>query len=480
MAEPLKKNAGIALVWSFIDKGGQQIIQLVVGCILARLLVPDQFGLVAVLSIFTAIANLLQDSGFSSALVRKRNVLDGEYTSVFYFNIAIGLSLYAILFFCAPLIANYYDKPILTNLSRFIFLSFVFNSFGIIQNINLIRKMDFKTNTRITLIAGCISGIIAIIMALYGFGVWSLAAQLVIQNFLRNLFLWIFIKWKPSGRFSFSYIKEMSAFSFKLLSTGLMNQVCTNIYPIIIGKYFSFSQTGLYGQAYKLNTIPQSVISEGLKSVVYPMLTKTTDEEQTIRAFRKTIRVASFISFPVALILTVMAPSIVRILLGNSWDAAIPILQILAVGGSVFPIYSLYATLLQYKGHSGSFFNMELIKNVLYLISIIISIQFGVLGLVIGMSAINVIIFFIGSYFFIGKLTTYSLRNILSDIFPYLVIAIISFAPLYLLNQLISNPILLLIVQLLIGAGLYLLIVKLLGSKVLDDFIGMIRKNNKQ
>lgn len=480
MAEPLKKHAGVALVWSFIDKGGQQVIQLVVGCILARLLVPDQFGLVAVLSIFTAIANLLQDSGFSSALVRKKNVLDGEYTSVFYFNIAIGILLYALLFFCAPLIANYYDKPLLTNLSRFIFLSFVFNSFGIIQNINLIRKMDFKTNTRITLIAGCISGIIAVAMAFSGFGVWSLAAQLVIQNFLRNLFLWLFIKWKPSGNFSFSYIKEMSAFSFKLLSTGLMNQICTNIYPIIIGKYFSFSQTGLYGQAYKLNTIPQSVISDGLKSVVYPMLTKTTDEDQAIRAFRKTMRVASFISFPVALILIVMAPSIVRILLGDGWDAAIPILQILAFGGSVYPMYSLYATLLQYKGHSGSFFNMEFIKNLLYLISIIISIQFGVLGLVIGISVVNIITFLIGSYFFVGKVTRYKLINVLSDICPYFVIAILSFTPLYFLNRIIDNTILLLIIQLLIGSSVYLLIVKLLGSKVLDDCIGMILKNSKQ
>ncbi|WP_165020338.1 lipopolysaccharide biosynthesis protein [Dysgonomonas sp. ZJ279] len=478
MSEPLKKKTAVALTWSFIDKGGQQVIQLVFMFILARLLSTDDFGLIAVLAIFTAVANLLQESGFSSALIRKKEVLNQEYSSIFYFNISISIFLYIVLFFCAPFISAYYDKPILTNLSRFIFLSFVFNALSIIQNVNLVRNMDFKTNTRITLIAGCISGIIAIVMAFSGYGVWSLAAQLVIQSFLRSVFLWIFIKWRPQGGFTFLHIKRMSSFSIKVLLTAILNQVCSNIYAIIIGKYFSISQAGIYGQSVKLNNIPQSVISDGIKSVAYPLLTHINDDERGIRAYRKIMRITAFISFPIALIMIVMAKPIVMILLSEKWIDAIPILQILAVGGSVFPLYSLIATLLQHRGKSGRFFIIELIRNILSLTSILISIRYGVLGLVTGVSIVNILAFFIG-YVFVGRVTTYKLKHVLSDIFPYISIAIISFAPLYFFNRIIENNFLLLAVQLILGTGIYILIVKLLGSKVLDDCINLIRRKEQ-
>ncbi len=238
MTDSLKKKTGIALFWSFIDKGGQQVIQFVFVYILARLVAKEEFGLVGILAIFTVIANILQESGFSAALIRKKNVSEEEYSSVFYFNISIGLFVYILLFFSAPLISWYFDKPALTDLSRFIFLSFLFNAFGIIQNVHLVKSMNFKSNTRITLIAGCISGVVAITMAYNGWGVWSLAAQQVMQSFLRSLFLWLMVKWRPSKGAAFIHIKEMSSFSIKLLFTSLMGQICGNIIPFIIGKKF--------------------------------------------------------------------------------------------------------------------------------------------------------------------------------------------------------------------------------------------------
>lgn len=469
MSEPLKKTTGKALFWSFIDKGGQQVIQLVFGCILARLLMPEEFGLIAVLAIFTAVANILQESGFSSALIRKKAPHPEEFSSVFYFNIAISIIAYIILFMGAPLIADFYEKPILTSLSRFIFLAFVFNSFGIIQNVNLVRKMDFKTNTRITLIAGTISGLIAIIMAIKGYGAWSLAAQLVTQAFLRSIMLWIFVKWIPKTGFSFPHLRAMSIYSIKLLLTAILNQVCANIYAIIIGKHFSLSQSGFYSQANKLSAIPQSTISDGLKNVAFPVLTQVgDDEERQLRAFRKIMRITAFISFPVALILIVMAKPIITILLSDKWVEATPILQILAVGGAFFPLYCLVQSLLQSHGKSGRILGIETFRNILSLVLILVSINFGILGLVSGLSLVNIIAFFT-SIVIIGRYCNYSIADVLMDILPYMGIAAISFAPCYLFYYLIDNIYILFGVQLIAGGFIYLLLMKILGSVVLKD-----------
>lgn len=482
MAEPsLKRKTGLALFWSFVDKGGQQVIQLVFVYILARLVSKDEFGAVAVLSIFTIIANMLQESGFSAALIRKKKVSQHEYSSVFYFNISISFAIYILFFFCAPLISWFFEKPILTDLSRFIFLAFVFNAFGIIQNVNLVKDMNFKANTRITLIAGCISGLIAVGMAYKGFGVWSLAAQQVLQSFLRSLFLWIFVKWRPLAKFTFIHIKDMSGFSLKLLLTNLMNQICANIIPILIGKKFSLEQVASYGQGSKLSNIPQSVISDGIKSVAFPLLSNIGhDEERGKKVFRKVVRITAFISFPMAMLLFVLAPSIVGIYLPPVWADAIPILQILSLGGAFYPLYSLISSLLQYKGRSGLLFRIELIRNTLTIIAILITVKFGVLGLVTGVSAVSAIAFFIGIYI-AGKTISYSIKEVLMDICPYLLIAIFSILPFFFLDRIgIENIYLSLVIPLITGSCLYLFIVKLLGSVVIQDTLEFLKQSSKR
>lgn len=482
MAEPsLKRKTGIALFWSFIDKGGQQVIQLVFVFILARLVSKDEFGAVAVLAIFTIIANMLQESGFSAALIRKKDVSQHEYSSVFYFNISISFAIYILFFFCAPLISWFFEKPILTDLSRFIFLAFVFNAFGIIQNVNLIKAMDFKANTRITLIAGCLSGLIAVGMAYKGFGIWSLAAQQVIQSFLRTLFLWIFVKWRPLAKFTFIHIKEMSGFSLRLLLTNLMNQICANIVPILIGKKFSLEQVAAYGQGAKFNSIPQSVISDGIKSVAFPLLSNIGhDEERGKKVFRKIIRITAFISFPMAVLLFVLAHPIIDIYLPPQWSDVVPILQFLSIGGAFYPLYSLISSLLQYKGRSGLLFKIELIRNILQIIAIFITVRFGVLGLVTGVSAVNATMFFIGIYI-AGRTISYSIKEVIMDIMPYLVIAIFSILPFIFLSQAgINNIYLLLVVPLIVGSCLYLLIVKLLGSVVIQDTLDFLKQSTKR
>lgn len=479
MTESLKKKTGTALFWSFTDKGGQQVIQLIFGCILARLLSPDEFGLIAVLAIFTAVAAILQESGFSSALIRKKTVSQDEYSTVFYFNIFISIFIYFLFFLCAPLIGDFYDKPILTNLSRFIFLAFVFNAFGIIQNVNLVRNMDFQTNTRITLVSGILSGGVAIAMAFNGFGVWSLAAQLVMQSFIRTLLLWLFIKWVPIQKFTISHLSNMGKYSVKLLLSAILNQVCSNIYSIIIGKHFSLSQAGLYSQAYKLNVIPQSVISDGIKNVALPMFSKIGDDvHREKKAFRKIVRITSFITFPVALILMVMAKPIITILLSAKWIDAIPILQILAISGAIYPLYVLIGTFMQHRGKSGKLLYAELIRNILLLTSIFFTFHFGVLGLVTGISCVNIFSLFV-CFMIAKKDIQCSLGSFVLDIIPYVIIACVAFIPTLLFEKVIDNTFILLAAQLITGSSLYLFIVKISGSVIMKDSIEFFRQIRK-
>jgi len=482
MTDSLKHKTGSALFWNFIDKAGQQVIQLLFLFILYRVLVPEEFGLIALLAIFMAIANLLQESGFSSALIRNPDADNKDYSTVFYFNVVVSVVIYLFLFFFAPVIASFYEKPALTDLARVIFLSFVFNAFGIIQNVHLMKRMDFRTNTRITFLAGLLSGAVAVWMAYSGYGVWSLVIQQVLQAFLRTVFLWLFVRWYPSVPFVYEKLKQMLPYSSKLLAMGVMNQMTAYLYPLVIGKFFSVTQVGYYDQARKWTYVPQTIISSSIYGVAYPLLTKIDDSERVKRAFRKIIRIGAFISFPVSALLVIAAKPIVEIIMSREWLEVIPMLQILAVGASVYPLHTLISALLQSLGRSGLLFRIEFLKNSLTILSILLLFRFGILAMICGLSAINILMFITG-YFLSGKYIGYRIIEILKDILPYFCISLLVFIPVYFINELVDNPFLLFSIQSVVGLGLYLVVVKVLGSKVLDDaieFVSSKRSSKKQ
>ena len=470
MSDSLKEKTGTALFWNFIDKGGQQVIQFIFVFVLARLLEPEEFGLVAILSIFSVIAYILQDSGFSSALIRKKDVDEADYSSVFYFNLIISASIYLILFFCAPFIADFYNMPILAPLSRVLFLTFFFFSLGIIQNVHLVRAMDFRTGVRITFISGLASGCIAIWMAWSGYGVWSLVAQQVLQALFRSITLWLFVRWHPKTRMMMSKLKSMMSYSINILASAILNQIAGNIYPTVIGKNFSMSQVGYYGQASKLTTILQSIIGASLQGVAYPVLSKIDEDERLKRALRKIIRISSFICFPIITLLAVGAKPIVIIVLSDKFIASVPIVQLLAIGAAVYPLYCVIHAYIQSIGESRMLLKLEAFRSILSIGSIIITMQFGILAMVLGLSTANIIVF-VTSVYISGKRLSYTLTEAFKDIIPYVSISVLVFFPLYFLNRIIGNDYILLGLQTVIGLGLYLLIVKILGSKVLEDCV---------
>lgn len=478
MSDSLKDKAGNALFWNFIDKGGQQIIQLIFWYVFMQLLDPDSFGEIGVLAIFTVVATILQESGFFSALVRKKDVDEKDYSSVFYFNITVSIVIYIILFLCAPLISIFFDKPQLTNLSRFVFISFFLSALGVVQNVHLAREMNFKTNAKITFIAGLISGIISLIFAFNGFGAWSLAIQLVLQNFIRTILLWVYVRWTPREKFSFHRIKLMFSYSVNLLLNSLFNQISSKIYNIIIGKYFSIAEVGYYEQGSKPNSISQGTIGTSIQGVAFPMLSKLDSAERIKRIFRKMLRISSFISFPIAMLIIISAQPLVLSFLPEKWEPIILYMQIFAIGWAFYPPFCLISSLLQALGKSALILRIELTRSVMFILAIFITFRFGVEGLIWGYSVVNIMIFVIGFYFS-GHHISYKLKEVFSDFMPYLFLSILVFCPLYLLNNLQISSVIIFFMQVILGTGIYLLVVKLLGSQVLADCIDFIRKKQK-
>lgn len=474
----LKEKSVSALFWSFVEKGGQQIIQFVFLLFLAGMLSPKEFGLIAILAIFSAIANILQDSGFSSALVRKKDITEQDYSTVFYFNLAISILIYLVLFFVAPIIARFYDEPVLTNLSRFIFLAFLFNSFAVIQNVHLVRALNFKISSQVSLASSLVSGLIAMFLAFRGYGVWSLAAQQVIQAFLRSALLICFVKWKPHSSFCSDTLKSMFSYSSKLLLTNLLNQVTSNMYANVIAKKFTSTNAGYFAQADRFAKLPQSILATTLQSVAFPLLNKVGDDkERQKRIFRKIIRVVSFACFPIAMVTFTAAESAFFVLWGDKWLPVVPLLYILVIGFSFVALFYLLASLLQSLGRSGLLLKIETTRNLLSLGTLIFTIQFGVIPVVWGITVVYVVCFVWG-YFVAGKTIKYSLFEVFRDVTPYIVISAVSFLPFYFLKSLITNDWIFLFVAIIGGVVLYLCILKVLGSKVVDDFAKIVTRKD--
>ncbi|SHG27128.1 lipopolysaccharide biosynthesis protein [Dysgonomonas macrotermitis] len=476
MAKNLKEQTISALFWSFMDKGGQQIFQFAFLVVFARLLSPVELGLIGALAIFTAVANMLQESGFSSALIRNQNIDEEDKSTVFYFNISVGIGCYVILFFTAPLIANFFEEPILTNLSRFLFLSFVFSAFGVVQNVHLVRNMDFRKSTQISVVSSILAGGIGVVMAYNGFGVWSLAAQQVLQALFRMVLLWFSVRWIPRAPFCSGRLKSMTGYSSKLLLNSLFNQIAANVSSIVIGKKFSMFDLGNYNQAFKFGNLPQGMIASSMQSVAFPLLSKLGDNLNSKRkAFRKIVRVVCFICFPITAFTIVAAEPIVMVVLEEKWVGVIPILQLLVIGSSVLPLFYLLSSLLQALGKSGLLLTLETARNIVTLLVIIYTVRFGVNGVVLGTSCIAVISFLV-AYYIAGKCIGYTMWQVFKDIVPYGLIAMVAFFPMYGLSFVINNNLFLLTAQLILGGIIYLAILKIFGSKVVEDMIDIIRK----
>lgn len=419
----LKQKTISGFTWSFIESIIGQGITFFVGIILARLLSPQEFGLIGMLTIFIALSQLLTDSGFSHALIRKQNCTQQDYSTVFYFNIVLGISLYILLFIAADTISIFFREPILKPLIRVIGLAIIINSFTIIQNTLLTKQINFKLQAKISVVSFFISGIISIYMAYTGWGVWSLVALTLFKHSINSVLLWFWNKWKPLWCFSKKSFVELFSFSGKLFVTQLIDALYRNLYYVIIGKYFSAAELGYYTRAEQFQSLPSVNLQGIIGRVSYPVLATMQNDTPRLRdTYKKLIRSTMLITFVLMLGMAASAKPMILSLVGEKWEPCIIYLQLLCFVGIFYPLSALNLNILYVKGRSDLALRIEIIKKVLFVPVFVLAVMWGIKVMILSMIILSLISSFINSYWS-GRLIGYSFFEQIKDITPSFLIA---------------------------------------------------------
>ena len=412
-----------AVIWSGVERLSGQLIRFVIGVILARLLMPAEFGLIGMLAIFIGVAQVFVNCGFGEGLIQKQNATHRDECSVFYLNIAFGVFAGALLYAAAPWIASFYHQPILISLTRLMALDVVINSFGIVQTMLLTKEIDFKTQLKVSVISTVISGGIAVGMAMQGFGVLSLAAQVLIGDALRVVFLWVFHAWRPSAVFSLSSLRELLPYGSRMFASGLLNSIFTEIYSLVIGRIYSPAALGLFTRAKQMQQLPVDNLCNIVGRVSFPVFASVQHDKALLkRGLRKAARGLVMINFPLMIGLAVVARPLVLVLLTKKWEACVPYIQLLCIGGALYPLSLIHLNALAAQGRSDLFLRLEIIKKVVLAVSVAVTFRYGVKGLLIGDIIVSTISCCLNSHYSV-RLIGYSWKEQILDLLPYLAIS---------------------------------------------------------
>ncbi len=472
----LKEKTAQGLFWAFLSSGGIQLLNLVIGIFLARLLSPGEYGIVGMLAIFTLLANNLQESGFGVALVNIKDIKHNDYNSVFWFNVGMSLLLYLVLFLCAPLIARFFHQPCLVSLSRFVFLAFFIASLGISPNAMLVRDLKMKEKAITSLSALVISGTVAVIMAMKGFSYWSLATQQVLYNVVIVFGRYYYTRWCPTFKVDFTPVKQMFSFSYKVLITAVLTTINNNVLTVIFGRLFPAQAVGNFTQANKWNTMANQLVSNTVAQVAQPVMTRVTDDnERQCRVFGKMLRFTAFLAFPAMFGLAMVAPQVILLAIGDKWVNSIPLLQVLCISGAFIPLYTVYQNLFLSQGKSDTYMWLTISQIVLMLIAVLACHKLGIMAMVIAFACINVV-WLLAWQVFASRLIGYRFVQMLRDLLPFMLIALVVMGVTYLVTRSIGNMYFLLLSRLLLAAALYVVTLKLLHARILEESIEFIRK----
>lgn len=419
----LKKQALSGIFWSALQLLGTQGIAFGVSLILARLLVPAEFGLIAMLSIFISLGNALINSGLPNSLIRSDNLDDEDYSTVFYFNLAGSIVIYLIIYLCAPLIANFYNQELLTLIIRVYCSTFVINAFSAIQIARLTKLMDFKTQLKVSVPSLIIGSIVGITMAYNGFGVWSLVWSGIVQSLAATVQLWYWAKWQPLWVFNVEKFKRHFNYGVKLMFSGIIDIVFTNAYTIIIAKFYSPAQVGFYNRADQLQMLPASTVSSIVTRVSFPLFSSIQNDDVRLKdVYKRIMAMVIFLVAPIIIFMAVMAEPLFRFLFTDLWLPAVPYFQILCFSGILYPLHSYNLQILTVKGRSDLFLKLEIAKKVMFTIVILISFNYGIYGLLYGANFASLLAFFINAHYS-GKFLNYSSWEQTKDLLPIIVLS---------------------------------------------------------
>lgn len=472
----LKEKTAKGLLWGALNSGSTQLLNLIFGIFLGRLITPAEYGIVGVLSIFTLIAGNLQSSGFTQALVNLKAPRNEDYTAVFWFNTLTSFVLYALLFLSAPLIARFFHQPCLVEVSRFVFLSFVISSFGIAHNAYMTKNMMNRELAIIGAIALLCSGGVATFLAFYGFSYWSLAWQQIIYIMVLNIGRYYYTPWRPSWHFTFEPVRKMFGFSVKILITNIINTLSNNILTLLFGRLYPIKAVGDYSQAYKWNTMASAFVANAVGQVAQPVLASVKEEQgRSVRVFRKMLRFTAFLSFPAMFGLAIISNEFILLTIGKRWIDAVPLLQMLCIGGAFVPFYTLYQNVAISNGRSDIYMFCNIAQIVLQLVIIGFFYHLGINTMVMVYTLFTIAWLFVWQWT-ARRIIGLRFREVIKDVMPTLCIALLVMATTYFVTLSLHHLLLLLICRILIAALLYAAIMKLLHVEMMDELLLFVKK----
>ena len=467
------------LGWSAVDNAARYGMQFAVGIVLARLLSPDDYGLLGLVGIVTVLCTALVNGGFTTALIRKKDATDDDYNTVFFCNLGMSLLLYAVTFFCAPLIANFFERQELTALVRVSSLGLIIGALGMVQQTRLTKNIDFKTQTKITLVASAVSGIVGIGMALAGFGVWALVWQQLVSQAITTLLLYVYNRWLPRLSFSAESFHDLFGFGWKMMVSILLDAVWKELTQVVVGKFYSPATLGQYTRAKHYAKLLSSNLTSVVERVTYPVLSSIQDDKQRmVSAYRRIIRTSMFITTVALFSLAAVSEPLIYCMIGPQWHEASTYLPLICITFSLYPLHAINLNMLQVQGRSDLFLGLEVIKKIISLAPLFVGAFVGILPMLWVNIIVGIIAYFLNSYFS-GRLLGYSSWMQLRDIAPSYALAIAIALSVWFLKYLPLSYWIVLPMQIAVGATVFFVCCKLFKMNEYNEIMEILKRRTE-
>lgn len=467
--QSLKDKTIKGTAWSAIDNVTQMGVSFLVSIVLARLLSPDDYGLIGIITIFTTVCTAIINGGFSSALIRKKDITDDDYNTSFIVNLGLSLVLYALIFFASPLIADFFEREELVNLTRVASFTLIIGALAIVQQTRLTKRIDFKTQTKITLIASVVSGVIGITLAFLDFRVWALVVQMLTAQVLRTVLLWIYNHWIPSFRFCKQSFHELFGFGWKMMVSAVLDSLWTQLYQVVIGKFYNAASLGQYTRANQFSQMFSSNLTNVIQRVTYPVLSEIQDDkERMIAAYRRVIKTTMFITFTLMFALGAVSEPLLYCLIGEKWHEASSYLPLICFVGVFYPLNAINLNMLMVQGRSDLFLKLEIIKKIISLLPFFVGVLIGIFPMLYATIITNIVAYFFNSHFS-GKILGYTSWMQLKDISKSFCITISIAFIIYVQQYFPISNWFKLPLQIITGATLYFLICKKMKMGEYDE-----------
>lgn len=452
----IRSNFINGVFWGVIEKFCTLFVGFFITILLARKLLPSDYGLVNMLYIFTVFANVILDAGFGQALIQKKYITESDTNTVFYFNIIFSLILYLLLFLLSPYIADFYRQPQLIDIARVSFLMIPINSICIIQHTLLTKAMKVRELTIVSFFSSLVAGVVGVMLAYKDYGVWALVFQSLVLQFVRSIILWYFSSWRPKLIFDIKCIQEFWGFSINMLGVGMLAALFQNIYTVVIGRFYNVTDVGFYNQAQRLESIASTSITGAIQRVTFPVFAEIQGDKSRLKeAFKKIINLTMYIHLPIMFGLISISEELFLFLFGQKWIDSVPYFCLLCLASSLYPLHMINVNVLKGLGYGKLFFRLETLKRFLMLLFIILTINYSIFWLLVGYTISMLISVFVNMYY-CGKSINYSFYSQLKDLFPVFVCTFIMFVGIKFANSFFLSSVYRLILDIFLAIILYL------------------------